>query len=194
MLILVKKKKIPENNNSGRNFRKFRFWSKFLEISILVDVLKKSWFWRTFLKIPFFSAFFGNYLDIGQTFLKISILVKISDNLDFSQNWREPWHWTKVLKNIDYRQNLRKISILVKKNFEHLYFCPNLRKCWFRSKFSENIDSGHSFQKSRFCSKCLDILILVNVFEKKSWFWQNFRKSWFLSAFREIISILTIFF
>ena len=63
MLILVKKK-IPEYLNSGRDFREFRFWSKFLEISIVVDVLKKV----LILAKIFENQVFGNYLDFGQKF------------------------------------------------------------------------------------------------------------------------------
>ena len=76
MLNLVKK--IPEKLNSGRNFKKFRFWSKFLEISILVDVLKKILILAKFSKMLFLSAF----SEI------ISILVKSFKNLDFGQNFR----------------------------------------------------------------------------------------------------------
>ena len=44
---------------------------------MLIDVLKKSWFWPKFLKMLFLSAF----SEI------ISILVKSFENLDFGQNF-----------------------------------------------------------------------------------------------------------
>ena len=54
--------KISKNFDFGQNLRKFRFWSKFTKISILVKIYEN--------------------FDFGQIFEKFSILVKIFENFE----------------------------------------------------------------------------------------------------------------
>ena len=107
MLIVL----IPENLNSGRILRKFRFWSKFWEISILVDVLQKILILAKIFENLVFFRVFVNYLDFGQKFWKsrfwskfpiISILVKIDESLDIGQKFWRISIIVKIFENLDF--------------------------------------------------------------------------------------------
>ena len=92
-----------------------------------------------FSKIPIFVSIFGNYLDFSKKKKKkgkFRCWSKFLVNLNFGQDFRKSLFRSKVSKNLDFRQYFRKISIWVKKKF---------RKCGFRSKFWENLNSGQNF-------------------------------------------------
>ena len=82
---------------------------------------EKSWFWPNFRKSWFLSA-------LRQT---ISILVTIYQYLDFGKK--------KKIENIDFGQNFRKISIMVKlfenNNFGQILEIAILRKIFKQSWF-----------------------------------------------------------
>ena len=72
-----------------KNIPKYRFLSKFSNISILVKIVEKSQIWSNLQK----------NLDFGQTCRKFSILVKIYQNVDFGINFK---------KDFNFAQNFRK--------------------------------------------------------------------------------------
>ena len=81
-------------------------------MSILVQIFENLNFRHNFRKIS-----------ILVKFSEILILVEIFENLSFGRNFRKPIFWSKLLKNFDFAQylrknhefsrNFRKISILV---------------------------------------------------------------------------------
>ena len=115
---------------------KFRFWSNFRKISILIIIFEKK-------------------------FEKITILDKIgenfSKNVDFSQIFKDIWFWSKFIET-DFFLKIRKISILFK--FWKIFDCgQNLRKMAiffskisnkfrFKSNFRKKLDLGKIFEKN----------------------------------------------
>ena len=154
-----------------QKFRKSWFWSKFIKfliwvkifgsvdfgqnfrkILISVKIFWKSWHWSKFSKNLYFSQDFRKSR-FWSKFFKISISVKILGILDLCSILI----LAKIFKLSNFVKNCRKLSRFCQ-NF--LKSCQNFWKCWFWSKFSENID---------FSQNILKILALVEVFEK-SWF------------------------
>ena len=118
--------------------------------------------------------------------MKISILVKISKNFDFGQNFRESRLMSiffkhsilekKIAENVDFGRDFKKIAILVK-NLEYLDFF--FLKISILVKIFENFDFVQNFGKSPFSSKFWKISIFVKIFEKqnlgkKNWHWSKF--------------------
>ena len=69
--------KIAENVDYSKNFRKkYRFGSKFANISMLVKIFENFRFWSKFLKLSILVKIFEN-LNFGQNCRKIMILVNI---------------------------------------------------------------------------------------------------------------------
>ena len=112
------------NLDFGQNWWKSRFWSKlsenldlgqhFRKISILVNIFgkkfRKYWFWSKFgsnmsILAKNVEKYFPQILVFFSKFWKIFILVKIVGK---SQIWKN------LSKNLDFGQNSRKLSILVK--------------------------------------------------------------------------------
>ena len=95
----------------GQNFQKSRFWLKFSKISaILVKTFRNLDSGKKFRKVTIL-------VDCSQNFQKISVCVKILENLDFRENsWQSRFH-----------SNLPKISILVKFLGKSRFF-QNFRK------------------------------------------------------------------
>ena len=88
--------------------------------------------------------------------MKISILDKIAENVDYSKNFGKMSIWVKICKYFAFGQNCRKITSLV--NFYgNLDFGQSLWISRFWSQLSWNLDLGQHFRK---------ILILVNIFGK----------------------------
>ena len=71
--------------------RKSRFWSKLSTIPISVEIFEKSQWWSKLSK----------YLDFGQSFGKIAILVNIYEKSRLKLNFENE-------KNLDLRGNLKK--------------------------------------------------------------------------------------
>ena len=87
----------------------------------------------------------------------MSILDKIEENADCSQNFQKKCRFGSKFANISISvKKIRKISILVN-IYENLDFGKNSWKSRFWSKLSENYDLGQHFWK---------ISILVNIFSK----------------------------
>ena len=97
--------------------------------------------------------------------MKLSILDKIAENVDYSQNFRKMSICVKICKYFDFGQNCRQISILV-----NIY--GNLE---FGKKNHENLDFGQIYRKFRIWSVFMKISILVRVYENFG-FDQNCRK------------------
>ena len=111
-------------------------------------MFEKSQFYINFLKN--FEIFHNRgEISILVKFLKISILMKFSQNLDYSYNSRkmpilekrfeESRFQSKFLNNFNYSHNVRKISISHQFNFFFLkvsIFCQNFRK---KIDFIQNI-------------------------------------------------------
>ena len=143
-------------------------------MSILVKFSKDFLFWSTFSKnFDFGKKIFSKYynfrsnfrkkipilvilsknFDFGQSFRKISILVKFSVKFSIKISINLPKFLVKIFKNFEkirFQSNFRQISIFVKfpKNFEFASkFSKNI---W---KFSKNIDLGQILEKFRFGSK-----------------------------------------
>ena len=115
----------------GHNSEKEQFWSKSLKTWILIKMIAKSWFWSKLPKNPHF----------GEIFREISILVKISKNLNYvklSKNpdlglnfFRKIAILVIIVQNLDFGEDFRNALILLKKN------------CWkykFWTKFSKKSD------------------------------------------------------
>ena len=95
-----------------------RFWSKssesldlgqhFRKISILLNIFgknfHKSWFGKNFRKISI----------LVKKLPKISILVKIFETSILVKNVKKSQIWSNLSNNLDFGQNCRKFSILVK--------------------------------------------------------------------------------
>ena len=91
--ILIKNKKKNENVDFGQNcpkitnlikiFQNSRFWLKLTKMSILVEFEENVDFSQKFRKNVDLDIKIWKYLDIGQNFRKISILVKIVENYRF---------------------------------------------------------------------------------------------------------------
>ena len=105
---------ICENLDFRQICSKSRFWAKFSKISILVEILKNSWFC---------SKFFEN-LYFGRNMRKITILVVILKNLDYDQNFEKSRY-------------LRKILILAEIIEKFRFGWETFWKFWFWSKFPE---------------------------------------------------------
>ena len=96
----------------GQNFRKSRFWSKFL---------KKSWLKSKFSKcldlcqkvgkIASLVKIFEN-LDFGEDFQNISIIVKLSENPDLGRNFPKNSDFGEDFKIPRFWSKFSKISIL----------------------------------------------------------------------------------
>ena len=87
-------------------------------------------------------SFFLNLIFVKKKWNKnceISILVKILQNLDFGQHFKNSWFWYIFSTNLDFDQNYHDISIFVK-----IY--DNLD---FRNIF-DNLDFNQNLQNSRF--------------------------------------------
>ena len=168
-------------------FEKFRFWSNFRKISILVKISKIFGFFENYRKISILDEF-SKITFLDKLSKQISISVKIFEdfhNADFSQNFFEIFRfwfeicekfrfWSKFRfcwnfgKNFDFGQNCRinyvfvyiseKISIMVKL----LQKVGQIFDFW--SKFSKNSGFGHIFEKN-FVKLSKKISILVKIFE-----------------------------
>ena len=92
---------------------KFRFWSIFMEISIMVQVDDNLNFCQLFRKISFLINILG-IIELGQNFPQLLNLVKISEKCRFGSNMKICRSWSKFIKNLETSQNFKKISILVK--------------------------------------------------------------------------------
>ena len=133
--------KFCENVGFGQNVRKSRFWSKFAKISILVQICEKCRFWSKFAKI--------------------STLVEIFRKTRFCLNFEKSQISSIFSKNPHFRD----ISIKVEIWRKSLFYCQNLRKSRFWSKWAK---ISISVEIARFS-------ILVEIF-KKSWVCWNFQK------------------
>ena len=111
---------IFESIDFGQNSWKIRFWSKlsenydlgqnFRKISILVNIFgkffPKSWFWSKFPQnVDFSKKKNCQKSRFWSKFSKISIWVK---------NVKKCQIWSNLSNNLDFGQNCRKFSILVK--------------------------------------------------------------------------------
>ena len=127
ILVKIYKSEFSKNFDCFENFEKFRFWSNFRKISILVKI--------------------SNQFGFLENFEKKSILVKIFEKFRFQSNF---------LKNFDFGQNFRKISIIK--------FSKKFR---FWSNFRKNFDFGQNFRKKLDFSKIFEkISIVVKNFVK----------------------------
>ena len=161
---------IFENLDFSHNVWRSWYWSKFSKNLDFGQNFRESWFlsaYREIISILVKSfEHFRNNLHISQDFTKISILVKIFENLYFGQNFRKtPFcqnfrkfqFWSKLSKSLDFGQYLLKVwfwSFDLVNIFEHLDFGQNFQKYWFRlKKIPENLNSGRKLRKSRFLSK-----------------------------------------
>ena len=121
-----------------------------------MNIIEKSWFYSKFLKISILLKILEN-LDFGQYFRNITILFKILENPDFSENFTQSRYWSKFSKNLDFGQDfwksqfwsmfIKKISILLK------ILQINYKNRW---NLSKHINFGH---------KLRTISISVKVFE-----------------------------
>ena len=101
--------------------------------------------------------------------LEISKLVKVTENLDFGQNFKKIRLWSKSFKNFDFGQNFSK----------NLDFGQNYRKISILVKIFENLDFGQRFRKSPYESILSEKLPFCQIFEdlpfgdryQKSLFW-----------------------
>ena len=110
--------KLSEIVDFGQNLPKCRFWTKLQKMLIIVKFWKNvnlrqylqiCWFWSNFSK----NFDFGLYLCKSQSwskFMKISILVKNVEKFDILT---EISILVKIDENLDFSQNCRKILILV---------------------------------------------------------------------------------
>ena len=167
--------------------KKFRFWSIFMEISILVKISENLDFGQNCRK----------NLDLGHHFWKISILVnifgnldlglvKIEHNVDFSQIFKRLWFWSNFYKKTRFGSNFSKILISVEIIVKTSNLVEIFEKSRFWWKLSKIVDFGQKLPKCRFWSKLMKIL--SKSFRKMStWvetyqvvdFGQNWRKCWF---------------
>ena len=70
-------------------FEKARFWSKFLKISIFLEIYENSWFCSKFAQKSWFWSKFAKNRDFGRNIKQISILVEISEKFRFCSNsWK----------------------------------------------------------------------------------------------------------
>ena len=99
-------------------------------------------------------------MDLGQNFGKISILVKIFENLDFGQiSWNSRFIQTililaKIVKMSNFVKNCRKLSQFSSK-FSNILILVKIYKILDFGKIFENLDFGQNFRK---------ILISVKIF------------------------------
>ena len=134
----------------------------------------------------------------GQSFEKSRV---VSKHHDFGPSIRKSRFWSKYMKNLDWCQNFRNMSILAKiqkkmailvKIFENLDFGEYFLNTSILVKIFENIDCGQNFrkipilvkivvdidfgnfsQKERFCSKFADIKTFFIIFEKPRFYSQH---------------------
>ena len=131
--------KICKYLDLGQNFEKFRFWSIFMKILILVKIHENldCGIWNLsenydlgqhFRKISILVNIFGK-IALSQNFPQILVLVKISEKMSIWVKIVEKSQiWSNLSKNLDFGQICRKFSILVKikKNVD---FGQKMRKC-----------------------------------------------------------------
>ena len=108
-----------------------------MKISILDKIVQKSQIWSKL----------SENLDFGQDFSKFSILAKTYQNVDFGE----------IEENVDFSQKFRKMSIWILKNLEicrywlklskNLGFGHNCRKFSILVKIYQNVDFGHIWRK-----------------------------------------------
>ena len=145
-------------------FEKFRFWSNFRKISILVKIYEKFRCFRNisicvkfsknsiFVKINKKIDVFENFetFRFGSNFLKISIWVKFS---------KKNWFWSKFSKFFDkfrFKSKFRQISILgpnflkISIFFENFDLGQIIESVRIGSKYSTNFDFFENFEKFRF--------------------------------------------
>ena len=142
-------------------FLNFEIFFKFSKNLTLCQTFEKSGFWTKFSKLRKISSLSKSSTHLN--FIRnISILVQISKNLDFGQNF-----W----KNLDWSPNFRYISILARKIailvkiFENLDLGQNLRKISNLYKFSKNFYWCQTFENPDFGQNLRKIAILVKIFE-----------------------------
>ena len=112
-------------------FEKSRFWSKFLKISILVEIFEqKSRFWSKFLKISILVEIFDKSRFWWAKFSKIAILVEIVKKNSF---------WSKFANNLDFGHILRKSR-----------FSSKCAKISILFTICENLDIGRNFENGDF--------------------------------------------
>ena len=154
-------------------FEKYGFWSKFRKF--------RFWWRNTTIFVKFFWTKFSKNTDYGQNsrkfrvwawFLKnldfirnISILIQISENLDFGHNFWEISIRVKRFEISRFWPKFRKIAILFKifynLNFgKYLQFDPYFRNSWFWSTFWKNLHFCHNLRK---------IWILVKFLKDLNW-------------------------
>ena len=113
------------------------------------------------------------YLDFCKNFLKISIFIKIFENIACGENCSKIWNLVKNFEKSWFWSKFTKMSILVITE-ENIDFSRNLQKYWFWGKKLKisilvkiwgNFDFGQYSWKSRLCSKLTIISIFVNILE-----------------------------
>ena len=148
-----------------KNFEKFRFYSHYRKISILVKFSKKVRFWSNFRKISISVQIFEKFrfcrkfseifdFDFGQNFEIISILVTIFKNCEkfrFNSNFRKI-NLVKLTKEFDFgrskfSKNLDFGKIFEKKIAFAKLFEKNIRFCWKFSKISKKSNFTEIFEK-----------------------------------------------
>ena len=118
--------KIFENVNFGENFRKISILITIFENLDYCQFFRKISIWSNFRKFPIYVKLSKN-LNYGQNCRKIAILVEIGENfkifdksrfyskhLDFGRNSRKSRFWSQFLKYLEWSQDFRNISILIK--------------------------------------------------------------------------------
>ena len=118
------------------------------------------------------------------------MLLKISENVDFGQNFRKISILVKIFENIDFGQNSWNSRIIFKQS-------------WFWRKFSyiltfvsisgNYLDFGQNFWTSRLWVKFQIISILVNIFGRIFILVKIFEKSVFLSKILKILLLVNSF-
>ena len=173
-IFLIEVKSFEMYLDFGQNWEKWQFWSKYLQISILIKIFKISLFRSKLSKNPHF----------GENFRKISILVKFSKNLNWCQTFEKSRFSSKFSKNRDFSPKSLKYSVLVKfwSKLSKISICKTFLNRAILVKIRGNFNFGHNFRKtsilfetSRFRSKYPKILILVKIFWK-SWLMPKFSK------------------
>ena len=158
--------------------KNFDFRPKFLKISLSVKIFGNFRFWSKIRKCRFRTKLLNfdlrpklQNLDFRQKLRKISIYPKfwkywfrwqLLKNFDFGPKCKKYRFWSKFSKidklsvknfaNIDFGQNLLKISIWVQ-NFKNLDLGQNLREISISVQNFENIDFGQSFEKFQLWSE-----------------------------------------
>ena len=153
-----------------------RFWSKFLNISTLVEILDNLDFGRNYREIFILVKIFDKSR-FSSKVLKMLILVEIFGEYQFWSKFLKKYRWSKFLeisilgKKFQTILTLPKFSIIslfflqiFKENyldffliFENIDFSLNFWKSWYWSKFSKNLDLSQIWKLSRFLSQLLMI-------------------------------------